>query len=297
VPIDLKKLLSQTFGPLSLPSAVNQSKITEASVKAALAAKPRRICFQTYHANALKEKRSDRWVGTFNVPFCESVCPLFTAMTGIELEKNRNYDGYWKSIRTEEEFDKVREWISEVGPMVFLRDTLAISIALSENQVQEGGRTEIGELEYQAKYRQSEDALKELTSLVIHSIESLPYYKDVTALTAVPPRPEKEYDVPKILARRVAKTLGKKDLTSRFSWKAKKPAMKGISVEEKWAALAKTGLEIDADLSETPRVLLLDDLYQSGITMQFVAMHLQQAGAKEIFGLSIVKARGDSDNV
>ncbi len=43
-------------------------------------------------------------------------------------------------------------------------------------------------------------------------------------------------------------------------------------------------------------ILLLDDLYQSGITMQYVAMKLQKAGAEKIFGLSIVKSLNDTDN-
>jgi hypothetical protein len=218
-------------------------------------------------------------------------------MTGIELEKSHQFDTYWKSIRDDEELATVKEWISEMGPMVFLRDTLALSIALSENQVPDGGRTDIGELEYLAKYKRDEEAIDGLTDLIVETVRRLPYYKDVTAVTAVPPRPEKDFDLPKTLARRVAKALGKKNLTSSFSWNGRKRSLKAVSIEEKWDALSNADLKLDADLADSPRVLLLDDLYQSGTTMQFVAMHLQQAGAKEIYGLSIVKSRNDSDNV
>jgi predicted amidophosphoribosyltransferase len=34
----------------------------------------------------------------------------------------------------------------------------------------------------------------------------------------------------------------------------------------------------------------MDDLYQSGTTMQFVAMKLKQAGARHVYGLALVKA-------
>ena len=43
-------------------------------------------------------------------------------------------------------------------------------------------------------------------------------------------------------------------------------------------------------------IILLDDIYQSGTTIQFVAMKLIEAGAKRIFGLTTVKARRNTDN-
>lgn len=41
---------------------------------------------------------------------------------------------------------------------------------------------------------------------------------------------------------------------------------------------------------ERKNVILLDDLYMSGLSMQYVAMKLKEAGADRIFGLSIVKS-------
>ena len=55
------------------------------------------------------------------------------------------------------------------------------------------------------------------------------------------------------------------------------------------------GLTVGSKISEE-KVLLVDDLYQSGITMQFVAMHLLGAGAEQVYGLALVKSRRDSDN-
>ncbi len=44
-------------------------------------------------------------------------------------------------------------------------------------------------------------------------------------------------------------------------------------------------------------IILIDDKYQSGITIQYIAMKLQQAGAHEVYGLSFVKTLRDKDNV
>jgi predicted amidophosphoribosyltransferase len=43
-------------------------------------------------------------------------------------------------------------------------------------------------------------------------------------------------------------------------------------------------------------VILIDDLYQSGITMQYVASRLLQAGAASVLSLTIVKSNRDTDN-
>ena len=84
------------------------------------------------------------------------------------------------------------------------------------------------------------------------------------------------------------------DLTADFAWKGQKPSLKETAFAEKWDALAKVGLK--SKKVSVSSVILLDDLYQSGITMQFVASHIISAGSKQVYGLSLVKSRRDSDN-
>jgi predicted amidophosphoribosyltransferase len=60
--------------------------------------------------------------------------------------------------------------------------------------------------------------------------------------------------------------------------------------------LEKTGIRLNAKLPKDSDVILIDDKYQSGTTMQFVAMKLQEAGARYIFGISLVKTLRDTDN-
>jgi predicted amidophosphoribosyltransferase len=45
------------------------------------------------------------------------------------------------------------------------------------------------------------------------------------------------------------------------------------------------------------KVLLLDDLYQSGVSMNYCGLLLLQAGAKKIFGLACEKTCRNDDNV
>ena len=44
------------------------------------------------------------------------------------------------------------------------------------------------------------------------------------------------------------------------------------------------------------KVLLLDDNYQSGISLQYVAMILQKYGAYQVYGLSMTKTLRDRGN-
>lgn len=155
----LKMLLSRLTG---FPSYPAQGEISKDTVANALKRKPRRICFASTHKNALKRKEGDRWVGSFSVPFPESVYPIFYKMTDLDLRESakvfegQQRPGWWRSVRDEEEFEKIEEWMREMDSLVFMSDQLALSVSLGEYQTPEGGRSEIGELEYQAKWKQDE---------------------------------------------------------------------------------------------------------------------------------------------
>jgi hypothetical protein len=296
VTIDPKAILETTFGEaIDLPEEASQPEISKGAVKRSLD-DPRasRICFATVHQGALK-RGSGKYAGAFSVPFRETIYPLFHEMTGFDLYYSRDYGNWWRSIRTTEEFETIERGIRDNQELVFLRDQLALSVALAENLTPEGRRTPVGDLEYRAKYRRDVNAVRELVKQCGATISRLPFYQDVEAICAVPPRPDKDFDLPSTIAARLAKEREIPDITGSLQWSGKKPSLKNEPVESKWGALEKVGLSARKKL-EGGTILLIDDLYQSGITMQFVAMILLRAGAKRIVGLSFVKSRGNRDN-
>jgi hypothetical protein len=105
----------------------------------------------------------------------------------------------------------------------------------------------------------------------VSAIKDLPFYRDAKSIAAVPPRPGKEFDLPSRLAEKIASTLGVSDLTSRFSFSGMKESIKSLSIDEKWAAWEAAGLTFSPKLEDKPSIILIDDKYQSGITLQFVA--------------------------
>lgn len=261
---------------------------------------PRRICFQTTHAG--QPKRSNPpYVGTFNVPFFETVGRIFEADCGLELFGNRNFQGtYWRSIQQDDEFTKIEAWVQRQGTRVFLRDCLDLSLALGMNIAHgEGGpegHTRLGALEARAKTAPDESAITELVKDFAATICDLPGYKDAKLITAVPPRPGKTYDLPSILAARLAAALSLTDLTGRFHFTHPKGTVKEALIEDKWAAWEQSGLSFAPALERRPPVIVIDDKYQSGTSIQYVASVLRAAGAGEALGICAVKTLRDTDN-
>ena len=170
-------------------------------------------------------------------------------------------------------------WKQRQGTRIFLRDCLALSIALDQNFVDNQGHqyTELGGLEARAKERLDEDAVSRLVNCYAAAIRDLPRYRDARLIAAVPPRPGKTYDLPTTLGDRIAGELGWEDVTSGFAFANPKNAIKVLELAQKWDAWEAAGLTLSPDLEGSPSVVLIDDKYQSGITLQFVASRLYAA--------------------
>lgn len=265
---------------------------------------PRRIDFARTRPDQPKRSTDPRWVGSFSVPFDKTIKPLFKAATGFDfIHKTSVFHGkemenYFLSIKTEDDFTRIQNWVAAQGTLVFLRDCLDLSLALDSNFVEVGGPyTTLGELEHKAKASQDADALETLGDLLINAIRDLPFYKDTKMVMAVPAAKEKLFDLPSVLAQRVAFTLSKEDLTSRFAFHGAKGQVKDCALEEEWLQLESADLRYTGSNLAGACVILIDDKYQSGTTMQYVAMKLQEAGAKRVYGISLVKTLRDGDNV
>ena len=114
---------------------------------------------------------------------------------------------------------------------------------------------------------------------------------------AIPPSdPKKSFDLPRYLADGISKRLGKTDKTVAVQTITDRRASKEILLEDKLSTVEGT-IKVDSAEFQDEIVLLIDDLYQSGVTMNYVAMLLLKAGAKKVFGLSCEKTCSNDDNV
>jgi orotate phosphoribosyltransferase-like protein len=67
-------------------------------------------------------------------------------------------------------------------------------------------------------------------------------------------------------------------------------------LEQKVEALVGS-VSVDATKVADKTIVVVDDLYQSGLTINYIAEELRQVGAKEVFGLAAVKTLRNDDNL
>lgn len=286
-------MFERLFRKRRRPTAMDE--ITLNRVQQMRALEPRRRCFVDHSGIQMNKKNGTK---TFSVKFKETIGPIYEGMTGYRLQYSPQYDNYWHFIDDDEQLAEIQGWERSQGSRIFLRDCLSLSLALGSNFYDNRSyqRTELGEFEDRAKRQQDTGAINELAKRAIAAINELPFYRDADILTAVPPRPDKTFDLPSSIASLVAAGTKKSNITSNFNFEDTKVSVKGVALDDKWAAWEQVGLTIKGIDLTGKKVILIDDKYQSGTTIQFVGMVLQKHGATEVYGLSLVKTLRDTDN-
>jgi adenine/guanine phosphoribosyltransferase-like PRPP-binding protein len=270
-----------------LDSLVNP-KITRERFDKLVGQTPKRVRFGRTHPNALKKAEKGP-VGYFNVPFRETISEVFP----FQLFSNKF--GYSRTIKTQNEFDEIANWIDANRDVVFVRSLLSICIACCEHQT-ENGRSKIGELEYRAKWQSDGNAVRQLKTVLADTFRRLLSDAKIDSVAAIPSSTPGTQSLPCKLAEALSGEFGLENITDRLSWKGKKGTVKDKEAAEKWPILEAVGLNVDGDLKGR-KILVVDDMYQSGATVHFVASKLQEAGAAEVHCLAVSKSRGDKDNV
>ncbi len=273
------------------------TKITQQNFKQLYQLTPKRIYLPT--ANVLKKNTDNsRYYGALNFPFKETIQAIFERDTGLKLFDNKN-DIYnktsvWSSIKTEDEFNTIEKWIKAQGATVFIRSLLSSCIALDVNvDIVNEVKTEIGDLEDKAKRNRDENAISALVDLLCHKISA---NKEGFYIAAVPANKDKKFDLPTLLAAKIADKLDCVNITDNFAYKNSKQVLKSISIDDKWQELEQSNLVFERHNLANKAIILIDDKYQSGTTLHYVASKLQQAGFNTIYGLTIVKTMKDDDN-
>lgn len=241
--------------------------------------------FQTSPINIVNRDNEVAWL---NVPFVEPINAILSPLLGgnLSIHSRKNGKGAAHCFKTQEELDYFIKEIEPYKELVFLRDCLDLSIALSMYDIpNDGGRTELGEAECQVKYyNQGGKYLQKLVDKTQYWLEKLPYFKYADYVCCVPT----EHPV---MSQVLAQLHGFnfEDISQNVYWRNKDDEIKNKDVNEKLALLNQFDLYIDSNV-RGKTILLLDDMYQSGLTLQFVAMKMKQAGADRVFGMTLVKS-------
>ena len=192
--------------------------ITKERVLAIHKKKPRRKQFSK-SSGVQKNKREGR-KSTFSVSFAETIKALFEHdNTNLKLRYSKQHKNYWCYLDTEKEIKQVEKWEQEQGTRVFLRDCLSLSIALDVNShdSKEHEKTDLGTLEYQAKYSQDKEAIDQLAQHATDFIRRVAFYRDADFLCAVPTSDKKDFHLPKELAQKISHVTHIPDITPHIS--------------------------------------------------------------------------------
>jgi hypothetical protein len=276
---------------------LTKKSIDEASIRDYLGRdRATRICFGTTHSEALKPTSDGGDVKAWlNLPFADTIKVMLERKVGngVTLYEKKNGNGYCFPAKNKETVSAIEDFIKKYQDMVFLCDNLDMSVAISMHETEPGKRTAIGESEYQVKYNSDKKDTSSERAMLLDKLQTalddLPYYKSADYICAIP---SSRTFVKEMIAD--LEGWDGKDISDKVSWDSKNKDLKNIdSTEEKMKALQGFGLTFDDIDLKDKAVVLVDDMYKSGLTMQFVAMKLKEAKVKYVFGICLVKALGN----
>ncbi len=249
----------------------------------------------------LKLPFQETFLGSFEAMVAHSISDPFTSDSGVVTVYLRDTGGLPEAPQT------VHDWVATVGQYVGMRDYLALSYALDFER-EEGDpnrpQTEVGGLRATAKpysgaaaSERTRAAADKLAERCLRFLEEMTCYRTANCVVAMPPSdPARQYSLPRHLARRISEARPDlPDFSSHVRTKRVRESVKDVPHAAKLDTLLGT-IAVDPGVFNGRKVLLIDDLYQSGITMNYSGLQLLQAGAKKIFGLACEKTCRNDDN-
>ena len=151
-------------------------------------------------------------------------------------------------------------------------------------------RSELGELLYRLKFRGDKSVVSEIAEVVGTFAES--YLPKVDLIVPVPPStPRKEQPVI-LLARAIGERIGI-PVFEDCVWKVRETSqLKNVFDFDERSRLLDGAFEIDRSVANGKTVLLFDDLYRSGATLNAVnSLLYDRGGAKDVLALALTRTR------
>lgn len=261
-----------------------------------------------YWFNLVKREGKDTLL---KIPLCavfsdviDRAFPELEYIPWRSVEEGRCYT-YIKNL-SEPDFDRLNNFLDTLHHLVFITPSdhlqphftneLTEAYALDFNFKQGVlplTRTEVGELEHLAKDHQDAEAISQVARRLADTIRRHPTLARADVITAMPPRPSSTFHLPVELVKQIGVHLGRTvglNLT-----KAEHPKLRTLPIDQKLATLA--GVFTLGESVQGKTVLVIDDLYQSGVTAWSLAKFLKSHGAREVYALASVKSWSDTDNV
>ncbi len=152
-------------------------------------------------------------------------------------------------------------------------------------------RTELGELLYRLKYKADGSVVGELADVAAGFVRS--WVSGVQLIVPVPPSKSERTQQPVLLlAQALCERLGIPLGMNAVVRLKNVPELKNVYDRDARLGLLQGAHKVDADVVRGKKILLFDDLYRSGATMNSVTEILYDQGrAAEVFALTLTCTR------
>lgn len=154
-------------------------------------------------------------------------------------------------------------------------------------------RSEIGQLLYRLKYRSDEKVVPDLVATAVGFLKE--WNPQVDGILLVPPSKIRKVQPVPLLARGIANSLDLEFMDGVIKKTRDIPQLKDVQDGEKRAELLKGIFSVDKAKTKGRRLLLFDDLFRSGATMNEITETLYDQGqVADVFALTITSTRSKS---
>nr|MBI2905510.1 ComF family protein [Chloroflexota bacterium] len=152
----------------------------------------------------------------------------------------------------------------------------------------EHSRSEVGELVYLYKYRGERHLANDLAERWLELLAAHPELPEPDAVIPIPPSLQRDFDPVTLLAQTLATKLAIPALTNTLvKTRATKPQKEMTALAQKQANVAGA-FALKGDVRGR-RLILVDDLFDSGATVQEAARLLTRGGAISVVVLTLTK--------
>lgn len=151
-------------------------------------------------------------------------------------------------------------------------------------------RTEIGQLLYRLKNRSDPSGVDQIIDTAVDFVRS--WNPRIDVIVPVPPSQRRKRQPVFVLASGLGERLSVPVIQNCVTRVKKLPQLKNINDFAERKRLLEEAHSVDPALVSKKNVLLFDDLYQSGATMNAVASALYDSGdASDVFALAITRTQ------
>jgi predicted amidophosphoribosyltransferase len=151
-------------------------------------------------------------------------------------------------------------------------------------------RSEVGELLYRLKYRLDKSALDELVEITARFVRD--WNPGVTILVPVPPSRGRAEQPVHLIAERLSTAIGIPVHREGVTRVKETPELKNVYAYDERFRLLDGAHRVDASVVKGQKILLFDDLYRSGATMNAITSALYDEGAvADVYALALTRTR------